>query len=90
MADFSHGLAAWDWHQAAAAADILLQDGGMGDGWVAPGRLLDGALFAYLRVDRPDAARRALERLGATTGRDPGNVRLRLLTAWVEQAERAR
>jgi hypothetical protein len=89
VADFSHGLATWDWAEAAAAADVLLGAPRGGDSWVEPGRLMDGAVFAHIRTGRPDAARDALMNLRDRTGRARRNIRTGLLEALVEEAARS-
>ncbi len=47
------------------------------------------AVIAYLRTGRPNAARNAINQLGPRTGRAPSNLRNRLLSSLVSEAERA-
>jgi predicted membrane-bound spermidine synthase len=87
--DMMHGLAELDWDRVAGAADMLVSRVALGEPWVDPGSLLDAAVLAYVRTDRPDAARYALDALGPRSGRVPGNLRDRLLDALVLEAEAA-
>jgi hypothetical protein len=85
--DLKHGLSLREWERVAAAADVLVARVALGEAWVDAGDLLDAAVLAYLRTDRPDAARRALDVLGPRTGRLAGNMRDCLLLALVREAE---
>jgi hypothetical protein len=87
--DLMHGLSRLEWDRVAAAADVLVSRVAVGEAWVDPGTLLDAAVLAYVRTGRPDAARDALDTLGPRSTRAPGNLRDRLLDAFVTEAENA-
>lgn len=84
--DLMHGVSLFDWEQAALAADVLVGPVALGERWVRPTVLLDAAAVAYLKVGRPEDARRALEQLRPRTERASWNVRDRILAAHVAAA----
>jgi predicted membrane-bound spermidine synthase len=88
--DFRHGLTLLDWERTAEAADRLIARAAAGERWVDPSTLLDGAVLAYVRTGRPNAARAALSLLVPRTGRPPEHLRHRLLDALVAEADAAR
>ena len=80
---FFHGLAAYDFAEAADAAEVLVAALGRNDRWIRPELLHDGAVISAIRLG--DAAR-ATRLFGATareTGRSQGDLRSELLTAWI-------
>jgi predicted membrane-bound spermidine synthase len=87
--DLKYGLSLFDWERVASAADVLVGRVAFGEQWVDPAPLLDASVVAYLRTERPDAARAALARLGPLTGRALGNLRDRLLVSLLLDAEEA-
>jgi len=86
--DLRHALALQDWGRVAEASDLLVSRVAAGEAWVPRRTLLDAAVLAYLHVDRPDAARTALDLLLPRTARTPWNLRNRLLEAMVAEEER--
>ena len=84
---FLHGLAAWDFSEAADAAGALLDAAEAGRTWLPPSLFLDGAVVACLKAGRLERARRALGLLAPRTGRAPDDFRLRLLEAHLIEAE---
>ena len=84
----AHGLGAWDWREAADAADSLVAERKRGAVWVTPALLLDGGVVSALRLGDAPRARRFLSTLGASTGRGSDDLRTRLLPAWVDAASR--
>ncbi len=86
VVDLHQAVAEFDWPLAARAADILLGQVGEGARWVPAASLLDAAVVAYLAVDRPSAARNALQLLAPRTGRGPDHLRHRVLDAWILRA----
>lgn len=84
--DLHEAVSLFDWARAARAADVLVDPVAAGQRWVPPTTLLDAAVLAYLRVDRPEAARNALEVLAPGTGRPAGHLRHRVLDAWIADA----
>jgi spermidine synthase len=89
VVDLKHGLNLLDWQRVATSADLLVPRVAQAEVWIDAATLLDAAVFAYVRVGRPQAARNALQSLSPRTGRRPGNLRDRLLEALVAQAEAA-
>ena len=87
--ELAHGAGSWDWEEAASAADVLVGRIAAGERWVRPTVLLDAAVVAYLKTDRPQAARTAYRLLVARTERAPRNLRNRLLDALIREAEDA-
>ncbi len=85
--DLRHAYALGDWGRAASAADRLVARVGAGERWVDVPTLLDVAVLAYLRSDRPEAARNAYSVLTPRTRREPWDLRNRLLDALVAEAE---
>lgn len=85
-----HGTATWRFEEAAEAADVLLPPALAGEPWVEATVLLDAAVISYLETDRVESARRALDELLPRTGRQPWNLRNRLLEALVREAEAGR
>jgi hypothetical protein len=88
VVELLHGVDRFDWHAAAAAADVLVGPVGLGERWMRPTVLLDAATVAYLKVGRPEDARRTMQLLRLRTGRASWNLRDRLLQARIEQALR--
>lgn len=84
--DLLHGVSLFDWEKAAGAADALLGRVAAGDRWVRSTVLLDAAVVSYLKLGRPNDARRALVNLRNRTGRASWNARSGILEALVEAA----
>ncbi|MEO6526439.1 MAG: spermidine synthase [Gemmatimonadaceae bacterium] len=87
--DFLHGLAAWDFREASAAADVLLPAAQRGEVWLSPALLREGTVVARLRLGDVRGARVALEQTSKLGGRPHGDLRGDLVVAWVQRAERA-
>jgi hypothetical protein len=86
---FRHGLATWNFAEALEPADRLVPLAVQQLHWVSPDELRAGAAVAHLLQSDPEGARRALDRLKTVSSMGPDDVRLRLLHAFVERAERA-
>jgi hypothetical protein len=84
--DFIHGLAAWNFAEAARASTVLVPLAEQGDYWVAPNLLREGAVASYLRVGDAAGARTTLQRLRGAPDRGRGDLRDQLLTAAVAAA----
>ncbi|GJG87089.1 hypothetical protein tb265_22700 [Gemmatimonadetes bacterium T265] len=80
---FVHGLAAYRWDEANAAAKSLRDDAAQGDRWVDAELLLDGSVVAALRTGDVAGARQALAQLRPLVRRRAEDVRDALLDAWV-------
>ncbi len=87
---FRHGIQAWDFVQAAAAAERLLPAVVEQRRWIAPDELRDGAVMACLHTGNVAGARKFLDALGRFSTRRPGDLRSELLSAYVRTAERAK
>lgn len=77
---FLHGLAAWNFQQASASANLLISDAALGEGWVPKDMLRDGAVVAKLVTGDLPAARQAFELLTPTLD-SPRDLRSRVLAA---------
>jgi hypothetical protein len=60
---FYHGLAAWDFGEAARAGDILIEDMAVGKTWIPAETLRLGTALARLKLGDPDAARAVYTRM---------------------------
>jgi hypothetical protein len=81
--DFLHGVASWDFAEAARAADSLVAAAARRDLWLDPDLLRDGAVMAKLAVGDREGARRAYHVLAPFTARPATDVRTQLLAAYV-------
>jgi hypothetical protein len=87
---FARALAGWDFAAAAHAADALLPAAAAGDSWLNVDELRDGAVVAKLRTGDVAGARRYFTALAKRSDRSPGNLRTRLLWAYIRAAEAER
>jgi spermidine synthase len=87
---FRHGIRAWDFAQAAAAADRLMPVVIDQRRWITADELRDGAVMAHLHTGNVAGARAALDALGRFSARRPGDLRSELLAAYVRTAEHAK
>ena len=81
---FLHGLASWDFAEAATASEPLLAAASRGDYWLAPDLLREGAVVALLRTGNAAGARDAYLQLAPSSSRSPNDVRPQLLAAWIQ------
>jgi hypothetical protein len=81
--DFLHGLATWDYAQAARAADPLIAEAGMGELWLDGDELRDGAVIAKLAVGDRAGARAAFRGLISQSARKITDLRTRLLFSYI-------
>jgi spermidine synthase len=84
---FRRGMASWDFPAASAAADRLLPVAMREHRWITADELRDGAVFAKLYSGDLPGARHVLDTLAAASVRKPGDLRSRLLAAYVTSAE---
>jgi spermidine synthase len=87
VVSFYHGLAAWDFPQAAYAAERLLPEFQRGHYWITPDELRDGAVVARLKIGDVAGARRFFEVLEPRSLRPRQSFQTRLLEAHLRQAE---
>jgi hypothetical protein len=81
--DFLHGVASWDFAEAARASDSLVAAAARRDLWLDPDLLRDGAVMAKLAVGDREGARRAYHVLAPFTARPVTDVRTQLLAAYL-------
>ena len=87
---FRHGLAAYDWQEASAAADLLLAEAERRVQWVTYEELREGGVVAKLRLGDVDGARRLWEALLPLVASGTADVRTRVLAAHLSGAMAAR
>jgi predicted membrane-bound spermidine synthase len=85
---FRRGLASWNFAEAAAAGERLMEVAGSGRSWVSPDELRDGLVMARLHLRDARGARQALDSLFRLSRRPATDLRSQLLTAYVQTAER--
>jgi hypothetical protein len=85
---FRHGLAGWNFTQAAAAGERLIPMASAKRGWIAGDELRDGLVIARLHLGDTPGARQAHDSLARYSRRPATDLRSRLLTAYVEAAEK--
>jgi len=84
---FLHGLAAWDFAESAAAADRLFPAMKAGAPFLPVGLFSDGAVVAKLKTNDPAGARRIFEGMKPRSTHRPGDLRVRLLEAYIGASE---
>ena len=80
---FFHGLAAYDFAQAADAAEVLVSALGRNDRWIRPELLHDGAVVSAIRLGDAPRATRLFTATAREAGRSRSDLRSELLTAWI-------
>ncbi len=80
---FRHGLAGWNFEGAAAAAQRLLEAEAHRNGYIMTDELHDGGTIALLRIGELEEAERFYAALLRSRNRSVGDLRSRLLTAYV-------
>jgi spermidine synthase len=84
---FLHGIAAWDFSEAATAADRLFPAMKAGAPFLPADLFSDGAVVAKLKTNDPAGARRILEGMMPRSTRTPGHLRVRMLDAYIAAGE---
>jgi spermidine synthase len=84
---FRHGLAAWDFAEAAAAGQRVLSLVGTDALWISPDELRDGLVMARLQLRDVAGARQAFDGLFRFSERPATDVRSQLLMSYVQTAE---
>lgn len=87
--EFVHSVAIWDFADAARRSDALVARAAEGEEWVPLELLLDGAVAAKLLTGDRTGARRVHEALVVRSGRDPRDLRSRLVAAYFRGAQPA-
>ena len=87
---FVHDLASWNLQGAARNAEPLVILASRGEDWLPPDVLFDGVVAARLMTGDATGARRAFDVLLPRIGRDPHDLRTRLLDAHLRAADASR
>ena len=90
LLDFRHGIRAWNFAQAAGAADRLMPVVMEQRRWITADELRDGAVMAHLHTGNVAAARGVFDTLRRFSTRRPDDLRSELLGAYLRAAEQAR
>jgi hypothetical protein len=80
---FLHGLAAYDFAEAADAAEVLVAALARDDRWLRPSLLHDGAVVAAVRLGDPARATRLFTATAPHARRSTDDLRSELLSAWI-------
>jgi spermidine synthase len=87
---FRHALAAWNFRVASAAGSRIMPVALAEHRWIPADELRDGMVMAKLHTGDVAGARQALDSLGRYSTRPAGDLRTRLLQAYVTKAEERR
>jgi spermidine synthase len=87
---FRHAIATWNFPGAASAADRIMPVALKENRWITADELRDGAVMAKLHLGDVPGARAALDTLRRYSTRNPGDLRSRMLEAYVASAESRR
>jgi spermidine synthase len=87
IVQFRHGLASWDFGEAATAGERMLSLVGTEALWISPDELRDGLVFARLHLRDVAGARRAFDGLFRFSSRPATDARSQLLMSYVQTAE---
>jgi hypothetical protein len=85
---FRHGIAGWNFAEAAAAGERLVPLAADRRGWISGDELRDGLVMARLHLRDVSGARQALDSLARFSRRPATDLRSQLLAAYVQEAER--
>jgi hypothetical protein len=83
---FYHGLAAWDFQEAAQAAERLLPEFRRRKFWITPDDLRDGAVIANLKLHDVPRARRLFRLLARISERPADGLQSRLIEMHLRRA----
>jgi hypothetical protein len=84
---FRHAVASWNFPAAASAADRIMPVVLRERRWIPADELRDGTVMAKLHLGNVAGARMALDTLSKHSTRNPGDLRSRMLEAYVASAE---
>jgi spermidine synthase len=87
IVQFRHGMAAWDFAEAAAAGQRMLSLVGTDALWISPDELRDGLVMARLHLGDVAGAKQAFDGLFRFSERPATDVRSQLLMSYVQSAE---
>jgi predicted membrane-bound spermidine synthase len=83
---FRQGLAGWNFEAVSRAGDRLVESVLKRQGYIPTDEFFDGMIIAKLQLSKVDEARQVFNRFASKTGRAYGDLRLRLLDAYIESA----
>jgi spermidine synthase len=87
VVSFRHGLAAWDFREASQAGDGLHKSILERKGYIPVNEYLDGMVVAKLRLGDVASARNIFNSVVPLSRREPSDLRLLLLDAYIKRAE---
>jgi predicted membrane-bound spermidine synthase len=87
---FLHGISGYDWQEAATAAQIVYRARKQERSWLNADFFRDAAATAMLKTGKPDEARTIFNGMAEYATRKNEDLRVRLLEAYIAQAERAK
>jgi len=85
---FRHGIASWNFAEAAKAAEPLVAAALDRRSWISPDELRDGAAIARLLTRDVSGARTVFESLAPYSRRPDGDFRTALLASYIEAFQR--
>jgi spermidine synthase len=87
VVQFRHGISAWDFPRAAAAAEPLIAAALARNPWMPTDELREGTIIARLATGNVVGAREAFEALAPFSRRAAGDFRVALLASYLEAAD---
>lgn len=87
VVSFRHGLAAWDFREASRSGDGIQDSVLDRKGYIPADEYLDGMVVAKLRLGDVASARRIFNALVPLSQREPSDLRLLLLDAYIKRVE---
>jgi len=87
VASFRHGLAAWDFREASRAGDGVQESVLDRKGYIPADEYLDGMVVAKLRLGDVASARGIFNAVVPLSQREPSDLRLLLLDAYIKRDE---
>ena len=84
---FMHGIASYDWKEAAAQVDLLLDARGKDRVWLNDDLFRDAACVALLHTGEVAKARKVFKQTAEYTSRKPGDLRVLMVDAHIAARE---
>jgi predicted membrane-bound spermidine synthase len=86
---FMHGISSYDWKEAAAQVDALLDARAKERVWINNDLFREAASVALLHTGDAAKARRVFDRMAGYTTRKPGDLRVRMVDAHIAAREKS-
>ena len=86
---FMHGISSYDWKEAAAQVDALLDARAKERVWINNDLFREAASVALLHTGDVAKARRVFDRMAGYTARKPGDLRVRMVDAHIAAREKS-